>query len=83
MRDDKTRVYFTIDTETSMGGAWRNAAYAPLPTTRTIFGDLGSRSYGVPLIMDILEEYGFAGTFFVEVFCAHHLGLPASRVYVL
>ncbi len=74
MPSDKTRVYFTIDTETSMGGAWRNPSFAPLPVTRTIFGQIGSRTYGVPFIMDILEEYGFAGTFFVEVFCSYLLG---------
>jgi hypothetical protein len=74
MPAEKVRVYFTIDTETSIGGAWRNAG-PPLPLTRTVFGQNGSGSYGVSLIMDILEEHGFAGTFFVEVFCSYHLGL--------
>ncbi len=69
----KLRVYFTVDTETSMGGAWKNAG-EPLPAALTIFGHIGSRSYGVPLIMDILEEHGFAATFFIEVFCSYLLG---------
>ena len=75
MPSDKTRVYFTVDTETSMGGAWRNSAHAPLPTARPIFGELGAHSYGIPLIMDILEGHGFRATFFVEVFCSYVLGL--------
>jgi peptidoglycan/xylan/chitin deacetylase (PgdA/CDA1 family) len=74
MASAKVRVYITIDTETSLGGAWRNPAYPPLPLDRTIFGIHGSRSYGIPLIMDILEERGFRGTFFTEVFCSYALG---------
>ena len=74
MPTERLRVYFTVDTETSMGGAWRNAEYAPLPTESTIFGKVGSEFYGIPLIMEILERYEFAATFFVEVFCAHVLG---------
>jgi hypothetical protein len=74
MSNDAMRVYFTVDTETSMGGAWANPAYAPLPLDRTVFGTLGSRSYGIPLIMDILEEHDFRGTFFTEVFCTYNVG---------
>jgi hypothetical protein len=74
MSSDKTRVYFTIDTETSMGGAWSNPAYAPLPLDLTVFGNCGSGSYGIPLIMNILEDCGFRGTFFTEVFCSYNVG---------
>jgi hypothetical protein len=73
MPSDKVRVYFTVDTETSLGGAWRNSL-GPLPAARTIFGENGSGTYGVPLIMDILESYGFRATFFIEVFCSYLLG---------
>lgn len=69
------RVYFTVDTETSMGGAWRNPAARPLPLERSIFGKMDSKYYGIPLLMDILEEYGFRGTFFTEMFCSRILGL--------
>lgn len=74
MSRDAIRVYFTIDTETSMGGAWSNSSYAPLPLDLTVFGKWGSGSYGIPLIMSILEEYGFRGTFFTEVFCSYNVG---------
>ncbi len=75
---DKIRVYFTVDTETSLGGAWRNAL-GPLPVSRTMFGEKGFGLYGVPLIMDILEEHGFRGTFFVEVFCSYLRGADEVR----
>jgi peptidoglycan/xylan/chitin deacetylase (PgdA/CDA1 family) len=71
---DRVRVYITVDTETSLGGAWRNVGPGPLPLDRTVFGRYGSRFYGIPLIMDILEEHGFRATFFIEVFCAYLLG---------
>ena len=74
MAAEKLRVYFTVDTETSMGGAWRNAGPGPLPVSRTMLGENGSGVYGVPLIMDILEEHQFRATFFVEVFCSYLLG---------
>jgi hypothetical protein len=74
MSSGAIRVYFTVDTETSMGGAWSNSTYAPLPLDRTVFGKLGSHSYGIPLIMSILENHGFRATFFTEVFCAYNVG---------
>jgi peptidoglycan/xylan/chitin deacetylase (PgdA/CDA1 family) len=74
MAQDKLRVYITVDTETSMGGAWTNPAYSPLPVSGPIFGEYKAKSYGIPLIMDILEEFGFRATFFTEVFCGHLIG---------
>lgn len=74
MTYDKTRVYITVDTETSLGGAWRNPNHAPIALERSIFGRYGSRLYGIPLIMDILEEHGFRATFFTEVFCSYSVG---------
>ena len=74
MPADKLRVYITVDTETSMGGAWTNPAYSPLPLSGPVFGEFRAEFYGIPLIMDILEEYGLPATFFTEVFCGHHVG---------
>ena len=75
----KLKVYFTVDTETSMGGAWKNAGPGPLPLARTVFGENGTGSYGIPLIMDILEEHSFRATFFIEVFCSYLLGFEEVR----
>ena len=70
-------MYFTVDTETSLGGAWRNPEYGPVPLERTVFGEYQSRCYGIPLIMDILDQYGFRATFFTEVFCGPLVGHDA------
>ena len=74
MPNDAIRVYFTIDTETSMGGAWDNADHRPLSPDLTVFGKSGSGTYGIPLIMSILEKHNFRGTFFTEVFCSYNVG---------
>lgn len=74
MGGDKLRVYFTVDTETSLGGAWRDPSHSAVPLERTVFGEHKSRFYGIPLIMDVLERYNFRATFFTEVFCASLLG---------
>jgi hypothetical protein len=70
---NKLKVYFTIDTETSMGGAWHNGA-GPVPLAKPVWGEHGSEKYGISLIMDILEAHRFRGTFFVEVFCSYLVG---------
>src|SRR5690242_13209669 len=74
MPGDKLRVYITVDTETSMGGAWHNPVYSPLPVEGPIFGNCNSGQHGIPLIMDVLEEYGFRATFFTEVLCSDVIG---------
>ena len=77
MASDKMRVFFTVDTETSMNGAWADPGRRPLPLEIPIYGNTGSKSYGIPLIMDILEAHGFRGTFFTEVLCSHVVGADA------
>ena len=69
------QVLITIDTECSLGGAWENSDLEPIDPERAILGRIGSEYYGTPRIMDILEENGLRGTFFVEVFA----GLNGSR----
>jgi peptidoglycan/xylan/chitin deacetylase (PgdA/CDA1 family) len=64
------RVFLTVDTECSLGGAWENPEHKPVPPERSILGKIGPDYYGIPRIMDVLERYGLRGTFFVEVFAA-------------
>jgi hypothetical protein len=60
-------VYITVDTECSLGGAWENPKWKPVGPERSVLGRIDSKQYGVPLIMDILEENGLRATFFTEV----------------
>lgn len=62
------RVFFTVDTECSLGGAWENPGQKPVRPERAILGKIGPKYYGTPLIMDILERNDLRGVFFLEVF---------------
>ena len=75
----RTKVYFTVDVETSMGGAWQDARLRPVPVDKRVFCQVDGRGYGLPLIVEELERYGFRGTFFVEVFCSCCLGNEALQ----
>jgi hypothetical protein len=63
-----------------MGGAWRSPNCEPLHIDKTIFGKLGSNSYGLPLIVEELNTYGFRATFFTEVLFSHCLGADQAKI---
>lgn len=65
--DHKTNVFITVDTEHSIGGAFSNPNLKPVGNEKRIYGKIGNKYYGIPLIMDIADEYGIPLTFFVEV----------------
>jgi len=70
----KTKVYFTVDSEASMGGAWSNPERFPTPAERHVFCNIGGRPFGVPLIVDLMARYGFRATYFVETLATRVLG---------
>ncbi len=63
-------VYFTVDTESSMAGAWNNAGTRPLPAQKLAFCRSGDSDSGVGLLTRILGEFGFRATYFVETLLA-------------
>lgn len=60
-------VYFTVDTESSMGGALVHPERRPLTADRHIFCRIQGQDYGIGLITRILGQYGFRATYFVEM----------------
>src|SRR5215469_499533 len=82
MLPPKTRVYLTVDVETSMGGAWRSPDRCPLPIDKLMFGKIGNTSYGLPLMIGELEKYGFGATFFTEMFFPYCLGAEQGQIVV-
>lgn len=75
----KTKILITVDTEHSIGGAFRNPKLKPVGNEKRIFGKIGNEYYGIPLIMDIADEYGIPITFFVEVLNHHYFGKDESK----
>lgn len=75
-----TQVFFTVDVETSMGGAWTRADWEPLTLDDCVYCRLADgRAAGVPLIMDTLEAAGLRGNFFVDSALHHLVGAEAFR----
>jgi peptidoglycan/xylan/chitin deacetylase (PgdA/CDA1 family) len=73
----KPGVFVTFDVECSMGGAWADNSLRPVPPRLGMMGRYGDRSYGIPLICEILARHGLCATFFVEPFNAE-LGHPGQ-----
>ena len=69
----KTRVYITIDTECAEE---RGASAPALGWGPRVWGRFANqpRALGIELIMDELERYGHAGTFFVEALGSAYFG---------
>ena len=68
------RVYITVDTENSMGGAWADPAVKPVPADRHIFCRVGDSDHGIGWICDELNRKDLRATFFCEVFASECLG---------
>jgi hypothetical protein len=51
-------IFLTIDVETSIGGAFaRPDKLRPVGAEKRIYGQIGNKEHGIPLIMDILEQF--------------------------
>jgi len=70
----KTNILITIDTEHSMGGYFADPENLPVTAERIIWCRIGDKEYGINLIMDILDHFGFKAVFFVEVEARFHFG---------
>jgi|DewCreStandDraft_4_1066084.scaffolds.fasta_scaffold71989_2 hypothetical protein len=77
-----TRVYLTIDTESSMGGAWQDFTLRPVPAERRIFCRIHGHDHGIGWQCGQLRERGLKATFFCEVLSSLVLGEEDSRSYL-
>lgn len=75
----KTKVYFTIDTENSMGGAWGDPTLRPVPAERRIHCRIDGVDHGIGWICQQFGQRGFKATFFSEVFGSRVFGEDDSR----
>ena len=75
----KTKVYFTVDTENSMGGAWAHPSLRPVPSDRRIHCRIDGVDHGIGWICQELGKRNFKATFFSEVFASRVFGEEDSR----
>lgn len=57
-----------------MGGAWERPERMPVPAERHVFCRSNGSEYGIPLIVNIMAQYGFRATYFVELLATLCLG---------
>lgn len=77
--NNKVKVFLTVDTETSIGGAFANPHFKPIGNKKRIFCTIDSKDYGIPLMMDILDEHNQKATFFVEVLNKYYFGEDETK----
>lgn len=75
----RVKVFITVDTEHSIGGAFRDPNLRPVGNDKRIFGKIGNQFFGIPLIMDIAEAHGIHITFFVEVLNKYYFGEDETK----
>jgi hypothetical protein len=75
----KVNVFITIDTEHSIGGAYRDPELKPVGNEKRIFGKINGKEYGIPMMMDIAERYGIPLSFFVETLNQSYFGQSQTR----
>ncbi len=79
MNDNTTHVLITVDTEHSIGGAFHDPKLKPVGNEKRIYGNVAGREYGIPLIMDIADQYNLKVVFFVEVLNKYYFGEQETR----
>lgn len=70
----KVKVFVTVDTEHSIGGAFVDPKLKPVGNEKTILGRIGENTYGIPLIMDIADSFRIQLTFFLESINKYYFG---------
>lgn len=75
----KVNVFITVDTEHSIGGAFKDRNLRPVGNVKRIWGKIGDKSFGIPLMMDIAETFDIRLTFFVEVMNKYHFGESETK----
>lgn len=75
----KVNVFITVDAEHSIGGAFSDPTLNPVGNDKRIFGKIGNKEYGIPLIIEIARRYDLPLTFFVEVFSKSYFGEDETK----
>lgn len=76
---NSVNIFITVDTEHSIGGAFKNPRLRPVGNDRRILGSIDGKDFGIPLIMDIADIFNFKITFFLEVLNKYYFGSNESR----
>lgn len=79
----KTKVFITIDTEFSIGGAFADPVNNRPVGMQAVMCDIAGKSHGLGFMLDTFALYGVPATFFVEVLNVHFFGDQPMRELAL
>ncbi len=75
----KTKVFLTVDTEFSIGGAFSDPVkYSPVGE-QAVLCQIEGKSHGLGFLIDTFEEFDISATFFVETFNTYYFGDQPMR----
>jgi peptidoglycan/xylan/chitin deacetylase (PgdA/CDA1 family) len=74
----RTQVVITVDTEFSIGGAFRDWTLCPVAEQR-VWCVSDYKSHGLGFMLDCFAQYGITATFFVEVLNRHYFKRDPMR----
>ena len=75
----KTKVFVTIDTEFSIGGAFADPIRHQPVGAQVVLCEIGRKSQGLGFLLDTFARFGTKATFFVEALNTHYFGDPPMR----
>jgi hypothetical protein len=78
----QTTIFFTVDTENSMGCAWSDPTLTPVSSDRRIFCKVNGRDNGVGWMCKELQRRGLRASFFGEMFASLLFGECDTRYWV-
>ena len=76
------KVFFTVDTEIWCGGWDDLDRKFPAAFQQYVYGPTGQGDYALPMTMEILNDHGLKGVFFVEPLFATRFGLAPLQEMV-
>lgn len=75
----KTKVFITVDTEFSIGGAFADPIRNQPVGTPVVLCKIGRKSQGLGFLLDTFATFGIKATFFVEALNTHYFGDQTMR----
>jgi len=76
---NEINIILTVDTEPSIGGAFREPSLRPVGLEKRIFGKVGEKEFGIRFLMKVAESYGLRLSFFLEALSHIYFGLDPIR----
>ncbi len=75
----RTKVFITIDTEFSIGGAFNDPVHNKPIGPQAVLCEIDGKSHGLGFLLSTFAKYGINATFFIEAFNSYYFGDQPMR----